>query len=914
MRASSLWRTKIDDGLDIFGNPKRGGGGEPYIKPTIKRDNNVSIDDENFWKKLNDNAGNNVSTIDLIEETLGKSINNISVNDRKSKNEIFRMELDKQIEMKKKQKMMEKQREIEYERREEQRILNDLNQIKSQNDINQSIVGNQGFKVNNVVMSSNNIGYNNDINNIDYGKDIQNISVVKDGSNAVNGNDFDPIKINEFVSNETNDFENNINIDNNNNNNDVNIRDDKFSLQMKLNAQESEIYRLKCQMIQQSQQQKKTLEQLLQLQTDFTKQIQLNHQNNRLNQNMSIYSSYNSSVHSFQPRNNPIQNEQQTHQYNATPMLSNRSTIHNNSRNNSNSHSNHSTNRDYNQYSNTHRSNDNNHYYNNYTNNRNGNNTTHNLNQNNMAKETVPIVTQPFIEAIESINKRKENVPPLNLQRITQSKQNENIISQTPSDNTSRSRNRMIIHHDNTKSNSDNNSKIMDQISSKHTSRNHTLISSIKSTPHKVINTEQKDESFNDTLLNTTSEFVNIDSDINSSNDSDSDSYTSDNNQNNSNPNTNVETVLPHSTEFERSSRPITSHPIISQYNDTNQDKDILLNQSHAIDISPENSPKSNVDIVEDDNFVVHISKDDNNNDNNETNNNDNSNDSNDESECESQEQVMNDIDEPVLYNNDNNDNKDDNEDNEDNESWKNLNENDIKSLDSLRSAFQNLKKDQHNLNKQLVSASYSKSKQETIYDTESFDNGYNNNSVNNDGQTSPKLEHSKQDNISETYYIDDELDYLNHTDEENNNMNNNIDNNIDNTNIDNNDDANNDADDDKSQYIPTKNNDNIHENNDINDNEYINDNSDDYSDDNSIDNTNDNKQDMDEPKPTHVRLPETNKSMNGFVSKVYDVYSSFADTIKSDDICVNNSNTIHNNDIKFTRYEHLLAKHGSLK
>eukprot|EP01084_Bolivina_argentea_P215951 366755_1 len=117
MRPSSNWRKRIDDGIDIFGNKKRGGGGDPVRTNADAKVFNASITKNNKYKLLSQNI--NQSMAPHLKSSIDLSYPEPPTNKTKLKkyaDELFRQQLEQQIADKKTQKYLQKMQEIEQEK------------------------------------------------------------------------------------------------------------------------------------------------------------------------------------------------------------------------------------------------------------------------------------------------------------------------------------------------------------------------------------------------------------------------------------------------------------------------------------------------------------------------------------------------------------------------------------------------------------------------------------------------------------------------------------------------------------------------------------------------------------------------------------------------------------------------------
>lgn len=134
MRSSSSWRKEVDDPtVDIFGNKKRGGGGDP-----VKNERGLIVPNASAsarYQALRENLANKSSTSSINTSSInfgdGSSHSTTTKVREKTADELFREDLYKQIEEQKKAKYMAKLQEMEAERAEQERVKREIAALRA---------------------------------------------------------------------------------------------------------------------------------------------------------------------------------------------------------------------------------------------------------------------------------------------------------------------------------------------------------------------------------------------------------------------------------------------------------------------------------------------------------------------------------------------------------------------------------------------------------------------------------------------------------------------------------------------------------------------------------------------------------------------------------------------------------------
>ena len=141
MRPSSHWRKQNDDSVDIFGNRKRGGGGDPVRNKGSSSSDTSSMSMIEKYKLLQQKLSNPGPT--KITSIPSQS----SSDARKSENELFRQQLDAQIAEQKHLKLLQKMKDIEQEKLAQYKLEKELKELQSKhrNAVNNEQNLNAGF-------------------------------------------------------------------------------------------------------------------------------------------------------------------------------------------------------------------------------------------------------------------------------------------------------------------------------------------------------------------------------------------------------------------------------------------------------------------------------------------------------------------------------------------------------------------------------------------------------------------------------------------------------------------------------------------------------------------------------------------------------------------------------------------------
>eukprot|EP01083_Nonionella_stella_P004573 13261_1 len=293
MRPSSTWRKQSDDtGVDIFGNKKRGGGGDP-----IRTNAGSIVSNLSQYKVLQPKTHSPsripINTLQLssandpsdahIPPHLRTSVHfNDPPKDTKrdafkQSNELFRQQLDLQIAEQKQLKHAHKMNEMEQEKLAQDKLQRELEQLrlKHKNEINKESNANAGF-----------LRYKNSHSHIPLPtiqKRHQSPLQVRDDMKQTDIDDIHGPRV-VFTSNNTDVIQHAIpSTTNNIKSMEMRLLEEKLAWKQKISQQELELKQLKLQMLQQQHDQKTTLQYLLKLQTDFTEQIYSANQNTKRN-------------------------------------------------------------------------------------------------------------------------------------------------------------------------------------------------------------------------------------------------------------------------------------------------------------------------------------------------------------------------------------------------------------------------------------------------------------------------------------------------------------------------------------------------------------------------------------------------------------------------------------------------------
>ena len=139
MRPSSHWRKQNDDSVDIFGNRKRGGGGDPVRNKGLSSSDTSTLSMIEKYKLLQQKLYNTgPSKITSIPSQCAA---------KKSENELFRQQLDAQIAEQKHLKLLQKMKDIEQEKLAQYKLEKELKELQSKHmhEVNNEQNLNAGF-------------------------------------------------------------------------------------------------------------------------------------------------------------------------------------------------------------------------------------------------------------------------------------------------------------------------------------------------------------------------------------------------------------------------------------------------------------------------------------------------------------------------------------------------------------------------------------------------------------------------------------------------------------------------------------------------------------------------------------------------------------------------------------------------
>jgi len=305
MKPSSNWRRRNDGALDIFGNRKRGGCGEPVRKKiNVSQSQNLctSVTNRAFlpphaFSGVTPHLRASVDQFVPPSHAVDNDNNNNKPNDPVTDvaNKLFREQLDQQIAEHKQLKFLQKMQAMEEEKWLEQKVEKERQEL--QNKLKASLeqesdfgfLRNSNFKnsyahahVPTPKLSVNNIGVSDLEERKQTDTETENQMLVNPSVPSISVA-VPPLPLPSIVSPSVSVATDAKLTPQHLKQLQIQLDEEKLAWKQKLSEQELEIKRLKLQMLEQQNDQKTTLQYLLKIQTDFSQQIYSANQANNLN-------------------------------------------------------------------------------------------------------------------------------------------------------------------------------------------------------------------------------------------------------------------------------------------------------------------------------------------------------------------------------------------------------------------------------------------------------------------------------------------------------------------------------------------------------------------------------------------------------------------------------------------------------